>query len=392
MDFDFTPEQTTFRDDLREFLTAEAPVEKQAVFGRTTEDQYQFGREVRRKLAARNWLAIGLPEEYSGGGKGPIEQGILAESLGYQRVPEAGIVGLEMVAPTILALGTSEQKDQFLPSIASGEVEYCVGLSELDAGSDRAPLKLIAERDGDGYVLKGTQTFTGHPFQANYMFLLARTDPKSEIRLGTSLFIVDVNTAGINLRPLPLINGETAAEATFDNVSLPASCRIGEENQGCSHAMTAINYERAGLGRYGAVRRVFDDFTDFCNDSAPDGGQPLAEHPLVRHQLAQRRLGMETWKLLCWKVAWMRSTGEDFTAEAAVAALFGSEERLRFAEMAMEVLGPFATLKNGSPLVPLLGNVEGIHREALDLQGADTVELQRDIIAQRNLGMVAASY
>lgn len=393
MEFDHTPEQLQFKDELREFLIAEVPEDKQAIFGLTTEDQYRFGREINRRLAARNWLAIGLPEEYGGGGKGPIDQGILAESLGYCRVPEAGTVGLRIVAPTIMALGTPEQKDLYLSPIAKGEVEYCQAFNWPNAESDLAPLELRAERDGRDYVLNGAQTSAGHAFHADYLFLLARTGSQSEKNRGISLFIVDTKIPGVSLQSMPFINGETAAQTTFDNVRLPASCLMGQENQGWDHAMTYANNATSELGRYGAARRVFDDFTDFCNDSAPDGGQPLAEHPLVRHQLAQRRLGMETWRLLCWKAVWMQSAPAgigvetEINAGAAGACLFGSEERLRFAEMAMEVLGPYATLRNGSPLVPLLGNIEGMHREALNLHGAGAAEIQRGRIARRELGM-----
>ena len=387
MDFDFTPEQSQFKDELREFLRAEVPLEKQEVFGQWSEEQYQFGREINLKLAARNWLAIGLPEEYGGGGKGAIERGILAEELGYGRVPKAGFIGLGIVAPAIMAFGTKDQKDLYLSPIAKGEVEYCQGFSEPNVGSDLASLELRAERDGDGYVLNGAKMFTSYAFQADYIYLLARTDPQAEKHRGISLFIVDMKTSGISLQPLPYINGEMAAQVDFDNVCLPWSSLIGEENRGWYQAMTTLDYERSGLGRYGSVRRVFDDITDFCNDSAPDGGQPLAEHPLVRHQLADRRLGMETWKLLCWRVAWLQSTGATPNAEASIAFLYGTDERLRFAEMAMEVLGPYATLRNGSGQAPLLGNIEGIHREAMHLHGAGTTEIHRNIIAQRGLGM-----
>ena len=362
-------------------------MEKQEVFGQWSEEQYQFGREINLKLAARNWLAIGLPEEYGGGGKGAIERGILAEELGYGRVPKAGFIGLGIVAPAIMAFGTKDQKDLYLSPIAKGEVEYCQGFSEPNVGSDLASLELRAERDGDGYVLNGAKMFTSYAFQADYIYLLARTDPQAEKHRGISLFIVDMKTSGISLQPLPYINGEMAAQVDFDNVCLPWSSLIGEENRGWYQAMTTLDYERSGLGRYGSVRRVFDDITDFCNDSAPDGGQPLAEHPLVRHQLADRRLGMETWKLLCWRVAWLQSTGATPNAEASIAFLYGTDERLRFAEMAMEVLGPYATLRNGSGQAPLLGNIEGIHREAMHLHGAGTTEIHRNIIAQRGLGM-----
>ena len=387
MDFNFTVEQNEFRADLRAFLRAEVPVEKQEIFGQLTEEQSQFGREINRKLAEQNWLAIGWPKEHGGGGKSPIEQGILNEDLGYWRVPKSGSIGLGIVGPAIMVFGTQDQKDRYLPPIARGEVEYCQGFSEPNVGSDLGSLELLAERDGDEYVLNGSNMFTSYAFHSDYMYLLARTDPQAQKHRGISLFIADLETPGISLTPLPYINGEMAAQTNFDDVRLPVSCLIGEENRGWYHAMTTLDYERSGLWRYANVRRVFDDFTEFCQDSAPDGGQPLADHPLVHHQLAQRRLGMETWKLLCWNVAWMQSSGAVPNAEASIAFLYGSEERLRFAEMAMEVLGPYATLKYGSSMAPLLGNIEGIHRESMHLHGAGTTEIHRNIIAQRGLGM-----
>ncbi len=249
-----------------------------------------------------------------------------------------------------MVFGTQDQKDRYLKPIARGEVEYCQGFSEPNVGSDLASLELRAERDGDEYVLNGSKMFTSYAFHADYMYLLARTDPQAQKHRGISIFIADLKTRGISLTPLPYINGEMAAQTHFDNVRLPLSCLIGEENRGWYHAMTTLDYERSGLFRYSNVRRVFDDFSEFCQGPAPDGGQPLAENPLVRHQLAQRRLGMETWKLLCWKVAWMQSSGALPNSEASVAFLYGSEERLRFAEMAMEVLGPYSTLQHGSPM------------------------------------------
>ena len=387
MDFEFTTEQSQFREELREFLRAEVPLEKQELFGLLTEEQYQFGREVNRKLAARNWLAVGWPEEHGGGGKGPIEQGILSEDLGYWRVPKSGSIGLGIVGPAIMVFGTQDQKERFLRPIAKGEVEYCQGFSEPNVGSDLASLELRAERDGDDYLLNGSKMFTSYAYHADYMYLLARTDPEAQKHRGISLFIADLKTPGISLRPLTYINGEKAAQTFFDNVRLPISCLIGEENRGWYHAMTTLDFERSGLGRYASVRRVFDDLVEFCQGPSPDGGRPLAEHPLVGHQLARRRLGMETWKLLCWNVAWMQSSGAVPNAEASVAFLYGSEERLRFAEMAMEVLGPYATLRHASPLAPLRGDIEGIHREAMHLHGAGTNEIHRNIIAQRGLGM-----
>ena len=227
MDFNFTPQQENFREDLREFLTAEVPLEKQEVFGLLTEEQYQFGREINLKLAERKWLAVGWPEEHGGGGKGPIEQGILAEDMGYWRVPKSGSIGLGIVGPAIMVFGTQDQKDRYLPAIAKGEVEYCQGFSEPNVGSDLGSLELRADRDGDEYVLNGSKMFTSYAYHADYMYLLARTDPEAQKHRGISLFIADLKTPGISLTPLPYINGEMAAQTIFDDVRLPLSCLIG---------------------------------------------------------------------------------------------------------------------------------------------------------------------
>ncbi|MCH7844003.1 MAG: acyl-CoA dehydrogenase family protein, partial [Chloroflexi bacterium] len=167
MDFNFTTQQSEFREELRDFLRAEVPQEKQEVFGLLTEEQYQFGREINRKLAARNWLAVGWPQEHGGGGKGPIEQGILAEDLGYWRVPKSGSIGLGIVGPAIMVFGTQDQKERYLSPIARGEVEYCQGFSEPNVGSDLASLELRAERDGDEYVLNGSKMFTSYAYHAD---------------------------------------------------------------------------------------------------------------------------------------------------------------------------------------------------------------------------------
>ena len=386
MDFEFSPQQTEFRDELREFLDLEMPPESEEVYGVWTEEQYRFGREIAKKLADRCWLAVGWPEEHGGGGQGPMEMGILAEELGYRRAPRTGYIGLNIVGPALMVFGTPEQKAQYLPAIARGEVEYCQGFSEPNAGSDLGSLELRAERDGDEYVLNGSKMFTSYAFQSDYMYLLARTNPEAPKHRGISLFIADINTPGISRRPLPYINGEMAAQTFFDDVRLPISCLIGDEDRGWYHAMTTLDFERSGLGRYAMVRRVFDDFVEFCKTPA-NGSEPLAADPIVRRRLAERRVGMDMWRLLCWNVAWMQSSGAVPNAEASVAFLFGTEERLRFAQMAMEALGPYGTLRHGSHLAPLLGNIEGIHRESMHLHGAGTTEVHRNIIAQRGLGL-----
>ncbi len=386
MNFEITGEQKRFREEVHDFLQQEVPQETQEVFGIDTEEGYRFGRELARKLASKRWLAVGWPEEHGGGGKGPIEQAVLNEEMGYHMVPRTGTVGLGFVGPALIHFGTPEQKERYLPPIANGEVEYCQGFSEPNVGSDLASLELKAERDGDDYVLNGTKMFTSYAYHANYIYLLARTDPQAAKHRGISLFIADLATPGISLSPLPYINGAMAAQTHFDNVRLPATALIGDEHRGWYHAMTTLDYERSGLERYGRTRRAFDDFVEYCKDVGSNGN-PLTDSPAAKHKLAQIRVGMEQWRLLCWNVVWLQSTGAVPNAEASVAFLHGTEERLRFAQGAMEILGPFGVLRHDSRWAPFRGTIEGIHRESMHLHGAGTTEIHRNIIAQRGLGL-----
>lgn len=386
MRFQFNKVQRNFREDLSAFLEREMLPQYETVFGTYTEEQYWFGRALARKLADRGWLTIGWPREYGGGGETLLEQSILDEQIGYHKVPRVGITGLNFAGPAIIKFGTEAQKREYLPPIARGEIEYCQGFTEPNAGSDLASLEMRAFRNGDEFILTGTKIFTSYYAHADFIYLLARTDAGAPKHRGISLFIIDMKTPGINCRPLYYINGEVAAQIYFDDVHVPISCLVGEENSGWYYAMTTLDYERAGLERYARVRRLFDDFVTFCQTARYDG-KTLGDNPVVQHKIANLKVGMEGWELACWKVAWMQSRGEIPNAEASIAFLFGTEQRLKFAQEAMEILGFYSTLTIESDLAPLQGGIEGLSRESLHLHGAGTMEIHRNIIAQRGLGL-----
>ena len=329
MQFKFSKEQQELRDQISEFLSQEMSSQYETVFGTYSEERYRFGRDLARKLADKGWLTIGWPKEYGGGGKTFLEQSILDEQIGYHRIQRVGITGLNFAGPAIIKFGTAEQKARYLPPIARGDVDYCQGFTEPNAGSDLASLQMRAVPDGDYYVLNGSKMFTSYYTHADFIYLLARTDPDAPKHRGISLFIVEMDTPGISTRPLPYINGEIAAQTFFDDVRVPRSCLVGEENQGWYHAMTTLDYERAGLERYARVRRTFNEFVDYCR-SAPYNGGTLGQDPVVRHKLAKLKVGMEGWSLLCWKVAWMQSQGQVPNAEASIAFLYGTQAEAEF--------------------------------------------------------------
>ena len=386
MRFRFSQEQQQFRQEVCEFLREETSPEYETIFGTFSEKKYWFSRDLFRRLAEKGWLTIGWPTEYGGGGKTFLEQSILDEQIGYHRVQRVGITGLNFAGPAIIKFGNLEQKARYLPPIARGEAEYCQGFTEPDAGSDLASLQMRAETDGDHYVLNGSKMFTSYYAHADFIYLLARTDPHAPKHRGISLFIVEMDTPGITTRPLPYINGEVAAQTFFDDVRVPRSCLVGQENQGWYHAMTTLDYERAGLERYARVRRTFDDFVAFCKTARYQGGV-LGSDPVVRYKLAKIKVGLEGWGLLCWKVAWMQSRGDVPNAEASMAFLYGTQQRLNFAQEAMEILDRSGTLTPESSVAPIEGTIEGLSRESMHMHGAGTMEIHRNIIAQRGLGL-----
>ena len=386
MDFKFTPDQEKFRNEVRSFIQTEVPPERRLVYGQDSDEQHQFALSIAKKLVDREWLTIGWPQEYGGGGRSQIEQAILAEEAGYGRMPRAGGTGLGLVGPSLMLFGTDEQKKEFLPKIARMEIEFCQGFSEPSGGTDLANLQLRATKDGDEFVLNGEKTFNSAGLRASYIWMLARSDPDSPRHHGISMFIVELNTPGITLSPLPYINGTIACTITFDNVRIPASALLGQERRGFYQAMTALDLERSGVERYAGVKRTFDEFITFCQTTKYNG-EILWDNSTIRGKLASIRMGMEVWKLLCWKIAWLQSSGEIPNAETSIAFLYGTELRLRFAELGMQVLGPFGTLRHGSEWAPLIGNIQGLSRESLHLHGAGTSEVHRNIIAQRGLSM-----
>ena len=198
MRFRFTQEQHQFRQEVSDFLRQEMSPEYETVFGTFSEEKYWFSRDLFRRLAERRWLTVGWPEEYGGGGKTFLEQSILDEQIGYHKVQRVGITGINFAGPAIIKFGTPEQKARYLPPIARGDAEYCQGFTEPDAGSDLASLQMRAEADGDHFVLNGSKMFTSYYAHADFIYLLARTDPDAPKHRGISLFIVEMDTPGIS--------------------------------------------------------------------------------------------------------------------------------------------------------------------------------------------------
>ena len=388
MDFSFPPEDEAFRQEVRAFYQQELPPDW---FGRERDPETEeFTKSVRRKLAAKRWLAMAWPKEY-GGMDAPItRQLVFAEESAYHRFL-AREAGVGFLGPAIIHHGTEEQKKRFLVPIAGGEVDLHQGFSEPDAGSDLAGLKTRADRDGDDYVINGQKIWGGHLDRAQYSFLLARTDQNVPKHKGISLLVIPANTPGLRYEEFENLAGYTQNVAYYDNCRVPIKeCLIGEENQGWYIGTTVLNHERTVVEHAATGRRFLEDLVAFWKE----GGRKRfseAENRVMRHKLAQVAVEIEVCRMLSYRIGWLQGTGHAPTYEASQVKIFGSEMTQRFAHVASQLLGLYSQInrEDSHPHYrPVNGRAEHAIRDQIRFSiigGAN--EIQRNIIAARGLGL-----
>ena len=392
MDFTFTKEEEAFRHEIRDFLKKELPANW--VGPTYTEDELEdeglwaMGRKLAPKLGEKGWLAMAWPKEYGGQARTYMEQAIFKEEMAYHRAPGIDFPGIAMCGPTILAFGNPEQKTQFLPPIAKGKVFWCQGFSEPQAGSDLAAVKTSAVQKGDHFVVNGQKVWTSGGHRANWMFLLARTDPQAPKHKGISFLLLDMKTPGIEVRPLRnIVGGHAFNEVFFDDVKLPVSNMVGGLNDGWRVATSLLSFERSGIERLAFTRRLLDEISDFARE-ALGGETPAHTVTLMQHKLAQMVIECEVGRLLAYRVAWMQNQGQIPQAEASISKIFGSELMQRVANVGMQLLGVYGQLLKGSERAQLGGRVAHVYQSSLGRTiAAGTSEIQRTLIATRGLGL-----
>ena len=272
MHFAFTPEETTFRQDLREFLKAELPPDWKGAdeYGRT--DDVEFERYMRRRLIERDWLTMAWPREYGGQDASNVKMAIFAEEMMYHEAPGKDGSGVGLLAPAVMRHGTPEQKRKYLPPIANGEVTWAQGFSEPESGSDLASLRTRAIKDGDDYLITGQKIWSSGAHLADWMFVLARTDPDAPKHRGITYFLVDMKTPGITVRPIiNMVGDHHFNEEYFDNVRVPAENIVGELNRGWYAAMTTLNFERDGTMYTAKARKPLDMLIELMKEEGANG-------------------------------------------------------------------------------------------------------------------------
>ena len=387
MDFTFTPQQDAFRQEVRGFLKEALPPDWAGSDNAIDEESFGYGREFLHKLAPKHWIAPAWPREYGGLGLGLWEQVVFSEEMAYHRAPLINAAAVGYLGPTIMLFGSDEQKRQHLPGITSGEVIWCQGYSESGAGSDLASLQTRAVQDGDDFIINGQKIWTSQAHYADWMFLLARTDPDAPKHKGISYFILDMKSPGIEVRPLVnMANNHDFNEVFFDNVRVPKENLLGEENRGWYVGTTTLDFERSGIATSVSHGLMVSDLAAWVREHRDAPYVNRSEQ--LRYEVADRAIESEVEQMLSYQVISMQNRGLVPNKESSIAKLYSSELDIRIAGTALEALGLYGQLKRGSAHAQFNGRAESAYLYATtSTVGGGTSEIQRNIIASRGLGL-----
>ena len=388
MDFKLSPEDESFRHELREFVATEVPDNFEGRGRWPEEFDWALTREMRNKLAARGWLTMHWPEEYGGQKASPVRSAVFNEEMAYLRAPGRDIFGVRMLGPTLMIHGTEEQRQTHLTPVARGEVQWCQGYSEPESGSDLASLSTRAVQDGDDFVINGAKIWTTMAHRADWIMLLTRTDPDAPKHRGISFILVDMKSPGVEVRPIiNMANGHDFNEIFFNNVRVPRRNVVGEENRGWYVAVTLLDFERSGIDYSAMARRLLDETREYATETQRQG-KPLINTPWVRNLLADRYIECEVARLIAYNVAYMQGEGLVPNKEASMSKVFGSETLQRVTTAGLDILGMYGVLGREDKWAPLKGRIQENWMTSFSQTiAAGTSEVQRNIIASRGLGL-----
>ena len=392
MDFKFSDADLAFREEVVDFLNDELPPgwadlsEGPAEDGAANEARWQFTRQFHHRLADRGWLTLGWPVEHGGGGAGPVRQALFNETMAHHRAPTYN-QGVDRVGPTLIMYGSDQQKEYFLPRIRNADIQWCQGFSEPGSGSDLASLQTRAQRDGDDYIINGQKIWTSGAQHADWIFMLARTEPDAPKHRGISFFLIDMKTPGITVRPLVnMANRHHFNEVFFEDVRVPSANMVGEVNRGWYVATTTLDFERSGISRVVSGVRLLNELTELASIPGPDGRRP-DEDIRVRNKLADLQIEFTVGRWLAYRVAWMQSQGLVPNHEASMSKLYGTMINQRLAGM-INMFGLRGNIAGEHEHAPLHGRMPDEYLNAVPLTiAAGTSEIQRNIIATRGLGL-----
>jgi alkylation response protein AidB-like acyl-CoA dehydrogenase len=395
VDFSLTPAQEAFRERVRSWLEQSIPRDWVRRATGSSEvprpEAYQLLREWQRRLYDAGFIGLTWPKEYGGQGLTFVEEMILHQEMAFLKAPPIlNVLGVGMAGPTIVAYGTEEQKRRYPARILSAEEIWCQGYSEPNAGSDLASLQTRAVRDGDHWIINGQKVWTSLAHIADWMMLLARTDPDAPKHKGITYFLLDMKLPGVTVKPLRQITGDAEFnEVFFDNVRVHESQVLGGVNNGWPVGLTTLMYERLALG-FGLqvrLRIALDGLVDMARH-VEKGGRPTTKDAILRQKIAQLWIETESLKYTGARAVTKLLRGELPGPEASAGKMVWVDVHQRLQELAMDIQGPYAQLVAGSDRTIENGvwQYSFLRSRANSIEGG-TTEIQKNIIGERVLGL-----
>lgn len=387
MHLEYTPEQQQLRAELRAYFATLVPGDASVRYADTAA-QKTFYRETIRRLGADGWLGVGWPREYGGRGLTPVEQFVFFDEAAQAGVP-LPLMALNTVGPTLMRFGTDEQKTYFLPKILAGEIDFAIGYSEPDAGTDLAALRTRAVRDGDAYVVNGQKIWTTNGDTADWVWLAVRTDPDAPPHKGITMLLVPTSAPGYSCTVINTLASHDTTAGYYEDVRVPVSHRVGEENQGWRLITNQLNHERVTLAAHGTMAiRALHDVQRWASETRLADGRRVIDLGWVRGLLARTHTRLDAMKLLNWRMVSALQDGTLTPQDASAVKVYGSEARRDAYAWLMEAVGSAAPLKEGSAGAVLHGELERGYRSAVVFTfGGGNNEIQREIISWIGLGM-----
>jgi len=390
MDFRYTEEEEAFREEIRAFVDENLPPGSLGIDPgpeeESREEVYELALNMWRKLGEKNWIGLTWPKAYGGQETSLWKEAILLQELSYRGCP--GVDASVAQADLVLTFGTEEQKQRFVPPITRGEVKWCIGMSEPNAGSDTFNVQLKAVEEEDCYVLNGQKIWSSGAHHAQYEVVYARTD--ADKHMGISVFLVDLGSPGISLRQIEQVTGLPAfCEVFFDNVRVSKENVLGEKNGGWQILLHAFGAERTyGLFIIYNAKRYLEHLVQYCKDTYVNG-EPLARNSLIRNRLAQAAMEIEVGMNLGYELDWMASQGMPTIKGSSQIKVHGGQLAQRLSNLGQQILGLYGPLNEDSRWVRLGGRFrhEYLSSLAFTLAGGTTETSKNHVAGRFGLGL-----
>ena len=389
MDFELTSQMKAFKAEVEKFLDEHATPDVADV---CRENMAQIvdtpeRRAFMKKLSERGWMGMTWPEEYGGKGMEGVYEYILNEALARRGAPQIG-KGVGIIGKTLIRHGSEKLKKEFLPKIMNAEVEFAVGYSEPQAGSDAANMQLKAEKVDGGYLLNGQKTWTTSAHFADWYWVGARTD-QTKKHDGISLFLIPMDHEGLEIRGLQTIGDELTNEVFFNDVFVPDDYLVGDEGKGFRYISEALDLERFTMFTFSPIEQRLEEIIEYVQSETRDG-EPLKDEPHVRSTIAQLATRCEVSRVLGLRFvhAARRVDAKPPTIEASEYKLFATSTSQKIANAMVDFSGPGGQYRVHQEGAPMRGRADMTYRySVIDTIGGGASEIQKNIIARRALGL-----